>query len=167
MQHRKNKPKIAVRLSLTALFALYLTNCATRPTPATRIAEQPELYESLSSEHKRLVSQGQIIQGMPKSAVSLAWGEASHQRTGERDGRAFTEWIYMGSRAQPIQQTGFFIDPYWGGPWGPWGAGFHPGWGGGWGGWGGNAFMWVPEERARVTFVNNKVNSWITRNDRP
>lgn len=73
----------------------------------------------------------------------------------------------MGSRAQPIQQTGFFIDPYWGGPWGPWGAGFHPGWGGGWGGWGGNAFMWVPEERARVTFVNNKVNSWITRRDRP
>ena len=148
-----------LKFSSLALAVSFLTlSCANKPTPAKRIAERPEVFEALPERYKDLVSEGRITRGMSKEAVSLAWGSPTNEREGEREDRAFTEWIYMGSRAQPIQQTGFFFDPYWGGPWRP---GFHPAFGGGWGGWGGNAFMWVPEERARVTFINSKVDSWM------
>lgn len=133
-----------------AVAALLLTDCQTA-TPASRIADNPVLFNSLSTEQKLLVQQGRIREGMSKDAVFLAWGyPGSAPMTGQKNGKLFERWVYTRERPVPVNNFG---GGWYGDPWCR-----H-----GWGPYGGMNVIYVPEEGASVTFENGKVTAWERR----
>jgi hypothetical protein len=74
--------------------ALFLVSCS---TTQTRIADHPDLYQSLSASDQALVSQGQIRTGMPQNGVWLAWGAPDQRGAGRNGSRAVETWIYYGT----------------------------------------------------------------------
>ncbi len=131
---------------LTLAAALGFASCQS-PTPATRIQENPALYEALPAKDKALVMQGQIREGMSPQAVYLAWGQPDSQPfVGQDKGKRLTRWVY--STLEPV-----FIDrPYCGwhhcGPYGGYWCG------------GGIDTAYVRRPSAYVLFENDKVVSW-------
>lgn len=137
---------------LISAAALLLASCAS--TPASRIADNAELYYKLSPEHRALVEQGRIDKGMPPSAVFLAWGHPSSVSQGDMNGQNYTRWIY--TQLQPVVTPGFGMG-YWGGP-GYWG---HRG-----GAWGGGYYddvTYIPVDAGYVLFKKDVVDSWEKR----
>ncbi|MCB1064365.1 MAG: hypothetical protein KDN20_15785 [Verrucomicrobiae bacterium] len=97
--------------SFAALFfigiaAAGLTGCATVTSPEKRIAADLELFHSQSEKHQDLISRGQVIEGMSKDAVYLAWGRPHETKQSSRDGKARETWVYYGSEAVPVQTVG-------------------------------------------------------------
>ena len=86
------------------LLAVALCSCASQ-TPQTRIDNNFGLYEKLSEEHKVLVQQGQIAEGMSGSAVFLAWGKPEQKVGGFREGKHFQRWDYTAHR--PVVSNNF------------------------------------------------------------
>ena len=80
----------ALTLGISAS-ALILTSCS---TTESRIAEHPEIFQTLSPQDQGLVSQGKIREGMSQNAVWLAWGAPDQKATGSARGRAVETWIY-------------------------------------------------------------------------
>jgi hypothetical protein len=80
----------ALTLGISAS-ALILTSCS---TTESRIAEHPEIFQTLSSRDQALVSEGKIREGMSENAVWLAWGAPDQKATGSARGRAVETWIY-------------------------------------------------------------------------
>jgi hypothetical protein len=72
--------------------ALILPGCS---TVETRISGHPEIYQSLSHSDQALVSQGQIRDGMSRSAVWLAWGSPDRKIVGNMRGRPTETWVYV------------------------------------------------------------------------
>ncbi len=136
----------AVPCMAVAAFSLLLSACQVA-TPATRIEQNPVLFESLPEKDKALVQQGQIRAGMSPEAVFLAWGYPnSRPFVGEKNGKPLVRWVY--TRMEPVMVT-----PTWGGPcWGPYG----------WchGHYGMPDTAYIPRNTAYVTFENDKVVSW-------
>jgi hypothetical protein len=135
-----------LRLFLVAL-ALTMASC-TSPI-VKRIERNPEIYNSLSTRHKEMVTLGQIEEGMSKKAVFLAWGRPDRAAQGSERGKAYERWSYAGY--DPVYTMGF-------------GPGY---WGGGWSGhYYDRAFFYepmmtyVPYEAAKVEFLNGTVTSW-------
>ncbi len=97
-----------------ACSALFLAGCS---TTQTRIADHPDLFQSLSANDQALVSRGEIRTGMPQNAVWLAWGSPEQKAAGEMRGKSSETWIYMN----------YYSDPYpygFGYPYGGFGFGF-------------------------------------------
>ncbi len=145
------KPGIIRATSRMVLLAaaLLIASCQVA-TPASRIEQNPVLFESLPQADKALVQQGQIKVGMSPEAVFLAWGYPNTQPfVGEKGGKRLVRWVY--SRMEPVMVT-----PVWGGPcWGP--CGWHHGY---------SAMadtVFVPRNTAYVTFEDDKVVSWEAR----
>ncbi len=119
-------------------------------TPASRIEQNPLMFQSLPAEDKLLVQQGQIRSGMSPDAVFLAWGAPNAQPwVGEENGRKIERWLY--TTLEPVMVT-----PAWGGPClGPRGC------------WHGYSAApdtaYIPRNTASVTFENGKVISWEAR----
>jgi len=142
---------------IAILGAMMLSSCAPS-TPQARIEKSPSLYNSLPSEDKTLVQQGQIKKGMHKDAVYLAWGRANSITQGNKDGRNYERWTYTSST--PVYYNG--ISPYFG-------------YGHGWGRYGHGRFgysgiginqgvRYVQSKRASVNFDQyDKVDSWQAR----
>lgn len=137
---------------LGAVSMLICVSCS--PTPASRIADNAELYYRLTPDQRELVKQGRIEKGMPPSAVFLAWGHPSSVAEGNVNGRSTLRWIY--TSLQPV------FTPTWGGGyWGPFGR---PGyWGRGYYGSYYNDVTYVPVNSGYVLFTNNVVDSWEKR----
>ncbi len=108
------------------------------------------MYEMLSPEHRVLVQQGRICEGMSKDAVYLAWGNPSNPPiTGQQEGISYEKWIY--AVYQPVMvdsvSTGFGCA-----------HGVH------WHGGGiSTSTAYVPCEAAWVMFHDDKVKAWEKR----
>ncbi len=128
--------------------ALLLPSCQVA-SPATRIGENPVLFESLPAQDKLLVQQGQIRTGMSPEAVFLAWGSPNTKPyVGEKDGKRLVRWVYTRDEAVMVST----------------GGGMH--WGGC--GWGYDCSLrpdvaFIPRNAASVTFEDDKVVSWEAR----
>ncbi|MBQ2813829.1 MAG: hypothetical protein IJE66_02325 [Akkermansia sp.] len=142
----------ALRKSALAAFVL-LASCTTM-TPLERIENNPAMFRQLSPEHRALVQQGRICDGMSKDAVFLAWGQPSERpMLGQTEGKNFEKWTYTRMRPVVVSRPVFY-GSYWG-PWGGWYTG------------GGVDTVYVPEKVADVTFENNCVVSWESRGGTP
>lgn len=93
--------KLAAILSSIVLFS----SCASH-NQQTRIAENPELYSSLSENEKSSVQRGQISKGMHKKGVYLAWGNPSRSTKGNVAGKSYERWYYIDYT--PTYTTGFY-----------------------------------------------------------
>lgn len=136
-------------LPLLAIFtAVLMSSCASGVEK--RIAHNPQIYQALTEGHKRLVSSGQVTEGMSKEAVFLAWGRPDRSSKGSKQGKSFERWSYRGY--EPVHSTSFGYG--YGGGWGPYGYYYHP-------------VMvyeptvtYLPFEARRVDFSSNKVTAW-------
>ncbi len=82
------------RILAIALLVLSLPCCQVA-TPASRIQENPVLFQALPEKDRALVQQGQIREGMSPEAVYLAWGYPDSQPfEGQKDGKHVTRWEY-------------------------------------------------------------------------
>ena len=150
-----------------AVAAAAFTSCVGPSTPEQRIAARPLAYDKLSNKEKDSVRLGQLIEGMSKDGVSLAWGSPSNRVIGLREGKDIERWDYAGSR--PIV-TNSFYGGFGGGRFGRrgfGGRGFgHGGYGYGYGGFGrgfggfGQSVTYVPVREGSVWFENGRVNEW-------
>jgi len=76
-------------LAVTAI----LNSCAPN-TPASRIAQNPVIFDKLSENDKQLAQIGQIQKGMHRDGVLLAWGKPDTMTSGSKKGKSFEKWIY-------------------------------------------------------------------------
>ncbi len=128
--------------------ATFLLGACQTVTPSTRISQNPVMYNMLSTEHKVLVQQGRICEGMSKDAVFLAWGKPNTPPvTGQQNGVSYEKWVY--ATYQPVMvdtvSVGLGCDSFWHG------AGL------------GTSTAYVPQENAWVMFQNNIVTAWEER----
>lgn len=138
-----------IQMMVTGAVAFLLGSCQTI-TPATRINQNPVMYNMLSPEQKVMVQQGQICEGMSKDAVYLAWGNPNTPPiTGLQDGVSYEKWVY--TTYQPVMVDSF-------------NTGFGCGYGHHWHGGGiSSSTAYVPQEAAWVMFQNGKVTAWEKR----
>ncbi len=128
----------------------------TAATPDWRINQNDSLYQSLSEEHRRLASEGEIAKGMPQTAVYLAMGNPTRKVRGYHSDAPFERWEYL--RRQPHFHHSLYA--YQGLRFGR-----H---GGNYGGFGlAPSIHYTPTHAATVTFRNGVVDSWETSNLRP
>jgi len=124
------------------------------PTPASRIAGNQLVYQSLPAKQQELVRQGIICEGMSPDAVFLAWGSPnSAPYVGQKNGKSVVRWEY--SAMEPVTVANGWTSPYWG-PYGWYG----PYYGGGF------STAYVPRNVGFVEFTNGKVTSWESRSRR-
>jgi hypothetical protein len=135
---------------LVALLALVLAACAPS-TPEARIQADPNAYQALSSKQQNLVRQGRIEEGMPPSAVYLAWGRPSRDYMGEEGGTSTRVWDYAG--AQPVYSTNYF-GSYGYGRYGRYGRSRYYGYDIS------PQVTYVPYRKATVWFRNDRVTKW-------
>ncbi len=116
----------------------------------SRIEANPVMFGVLSPEHKLLVQQGRICEGMTKDAVYLAWGNPNTQPVmGQQNGKSYEKWVYNIYRPVMVDSISVGV--------GCWHHGsFYSG------GMGSSTAM-VPQEAAWVLFQNNKVTAWESR----
>ncbi len=136
--------RFCILSALTCLMGA-LVSCST--TPASRIQDNPAIYNSLPQEDKQLVTMGQIRTGMTQQAVFLAWGYPNAAPVqGEKDGKRFSQWIY--TDYEPQYTHSVWVGGYWG----------YPGWYGG--PYMGTTTNYVQRPVRRVSFENDVVTSW-------
>ena len=149
-----------------AVVAASLASCVAPSTPDQRIAARPLVYDKLSNKEKDSVKLGQLIEGMSKDGVSLAWGSPSNRVIGLREGKDMERWDYSGSR--PIVSNSFYggfgsgrFGRFGRGGFGRGGYGYggYGGYGGGFGGFG-QTVTYVPVRSGSVWFVDGRVNEW-------
>ncbi len=140
---------------LSIIVAVILPSCMPA-TPQQRIAQNPGVFQALTTKQQEQVRQGQISRGMPPQAVLLAWGPPSRRYEGSSQAATTQRWDYLGSQPVFTNQIAY-----------------GPGWGRarGWGGWGWASYGWndpyfgpdityIPYRRATIVFKNEKVDSW-------
>ena len=131
------------------VLALGMASCESA-TPASRIQANPVIYNSLPEQHRQLVQQGLICQGMGQDAVLLAWGRPDTRAAGQmKDGSPCERWEYDTLQPVTTVHTGF------GGWYGGCGPYWHP--------YGGSGFdtTYIPRCAAWVDFVNGRVDRWM------
>jgi hypothetical protein len=149
-----SSPIFAMRIIpplLLAAAALFMVSCTS--AIVKRIERNPEIYNSLSSQHKALVQQGRVEEGMTKQAVFLSWGKPDRAARGSKSGKTYERWSYAGY--DPVYTTSLsYRAGYWG--YHPHGRGYY----------GYDPFYYepimtyVPYEARRVEFLNGIVTSW-------
>ena len=92
-----------------ALFVLFLNGCS---TVESRIQSNPQVYGLLSPADQALVRQGRIREGLPKSAVYLAWGSPDRIRSGVRLGHTFEAWTYTTLRSEFVPDYNYYPGYY-------------------------------------------------------
>jgi len=140
------------------LVLLCLTSCQTSPKPKYsdhaginhRIKKHILKYDNLSEQHKTKVRQGEIVEGMSRDAVFLAWGKADRVQQASTNGRKSEHWAYFASDPVSTASVGY-------GGGGPWGGGYHHGGTG----WGVGSDVHVVDYVARsVDFASDRVVAW-------
>lgn len=127
-----------------ACAAAFLLGSCQSSTPASRIAANPAVFQSLPAEQQQLVQQGKICAGMNKEAVMLAWGTPGGAMAGQRDGKMLETWRY--TQMVPVYTPHFYsfhcYGPYSHGPY------YYDDW------------FYIPRTAAEVTFRDGKVTGW-------
>lgn len=149
-------------LIATASLTLLQSSCTVHSTAQSRIAAYPDYFARLSQQHKKLVEQHRVTEGMGKEAVYLAWGSADEVKKGSYKGRSRETWTYL--RYEPVYTRGVSLGYGGYGYGGPhsFGRGHH------YGGYYGNDFgydssvTYLPTLGASVVFEKNRVVSWET-----
>ncbi len=158
--------KIPSLILITATgLTLLQSSCTVSSTAQSRIAAYPDYFAKLSDQHKNLVQQHRVTEGMGKEAVYLAWGSADEVKKGSHKGRLRETWTYL--RYEPVYSRGVSLGYGGYGYGGPhsFGRGHHYG---GYGGYYGNDFgydtsvTYLPRLGASVVFEKNRVVSWET-----
>ena len=149
--------KVLLQTTAAALAVIALSSCASS-NPASRVASHPALMEGLSGEHRNLVLQGRVKEGMNKDAVFLAWGRADEITRGSEGGRESELWRYVALK--PVYHTSIGMSMGFGRGYNRYGR-----YGRNCGGFYGDPFFetgpdYVPVTAAVVRFRNNKVTSW-------
>jgi hypothetical protein len=140
-----------------AVLAASLVVSCVSPTPASRIADSPWLYDRLPERQRELVRQGKLERGMSPDAVWLAWGEPAQRFEGWEKGKATLRWDYAG--IQPVYTTGFGGSLGWGG-YGRWGGPYRHGYAP-YSSFGmGPEIAYVPYHRASAWFANKCLEAW-------
>ncbi len=138
-------------LFIAAACGLTLSACTNTNTPAYRIAQNPQIYDTLSNKDQKLVSEGKITTGMTPKAVFLAWGYPSNPPyQGEKDGQQISRWDYtrmqavatVNNWAGPVWSPAGWYDPAFGSPIGA------------------ESTSYIPKNTASVSFENGRVISW-------
>ena len=140
------------------LLSLIIVGCSSS-SPSKRIKDHTKSFNDLSASHQELVENGQIIKGMRKEAVFLAWGEPASKTEGQINGKHFERWSYTG--LAPVYHQSF-------GSGFRYGRGFGRGFGHGFGhgrrfgsfGSFGTSISYVPFRTAWVKFEGGRVESW-------
>ncbi|MGI9089421.1 MAG: hypothetical protein ACR2HH_17045 [Chthoniobacterales bacterium] len=81
-------------LAALAVSAFLLGGCT---TPASRIADHPEIYNRLGQSDRDLVARGEIRPGLSQDAVFLAWGEPDRRSVANVHGHPAETWVYDAS----------------------------------------------------------------------
>lgn len=137
-------------LSCLISAASLLVSCHT-PTPMDRIAENPLLFRSLSTEHQVMVQSGRICEGMNRDAVMLAWGRPEQPPIiGQRNGQMYETWRYVDHKPVYTDHIGFGMGAYHHRR--HWHHSYYP--------YTETDVTYVPVEVAEVTFVNGFVTEW-------
>ena len=140
--------------ALLAGVALMLSACAVS-TPASRVAQAPQMFEVLTETQKQAVREGRVLEGMSPDAVYLAWGRPDRVTRGSQNGQPYEVWRF--TQLQPVYHSGMNVGMGYG--YGGYGYGGHryydPG------------FLavetgpdYVPVTAAVVRFIRNRVVSW-------
>ncbi len=147
--------KRKVILSALSVAVLFIANSCVPSTPASRIAQNPALFERLSSSDKEQAQQGQVKRGMHKDGVLIAWGKPDGLSAGSRNGKSFEKWVYTST--SPVYSSSFrHYASYGYGRHGWCGPGFGIGFG--------PEVYYVQRTAATVEFDrHNKVSEWVTR----
>lgn len=144
----KLKKKLLGILPVAA--ALMLASCAS--PIAKRIEHNPQIFNSLPETHKRLAATGQIIEGMSKEGVFIAWGHPNRKSGGSSNGKKIERWSYAGYDAVHGTALGVgYGHGHWGHPYCyDFGVGYYyqP------------TVTYIPYERRWVEFTNNRVSAW-------
>ena len=137
--------------------ALETSSC--RTTPKARFSDHPGInrrikkhflkFDELSEHHKEKVRHGEIVEGMSKDAVYLAWGKANRVRQSSRHGHKTERWEWFDGEPVHTGTIGYGTGgPVFGGPWGG------PGWEVG-------SDVHVVDVLSRsVEFANDRVVAW-------
>ena len=149
-----------LQLCASATLAVLVVSCVS--PRERRIANNPQIYQKLSTSDQVLVQQGRIREGMTKEGVFLSYGRPDSVATGRQKGSSVEQWTYMGS--QPVYTNNFGV----GMGYSRWGYGRGYGYGNGYyGAWDpfwsmSPTVMYVPYKSASVTFRGNKVTDYLT-----
>lgn len=133
-------------LTLLGISSLLLANCAS--TPETRIAKNPQIYQSLDQKQQNLVSKGKIDLGLPRDGVFLAMGNPDNRITGNHKGKAYERWDY--NKLIPVYTN--HIGGYYGT--GYYGRHRH------YAGYYAPSVTYVPTRGSSIYFHQNKVTGW-------
>jgi len=98
-------------LMLAGAAACVIAGCATPSTVESRRTERLQAYETLPSDQRALVDQGQIKVGMPEDAVFIAWGKPDQVLQSEdASGRRVT-WLYLGTTTDEYVGWRYYSTP--------------------------------------------------------
>ena len=148
------KSQMKLLRSLVGVMTMLLGACA-GTTPGGRVAQAPQLFESLTVSQKEAVLQGRVVEGMTPDAVYLAWGRPDQVTRGSRNGTPFELWRF--TDLQPVYRSG---------------VGVGLGYGYGTYGFGGRRYYdpgfiavnagpdYIPVTAAVVRFSQNRVTAW-------
>ncbi|MES2594101.1 MAG: hypothetical protein V4662_02140 [Verrucomicrobiota bacterium] len=127
-----------------------------------RIANNPQIYQKLSTSDQVLVQQGRIREGMTKEGVFLSYGRPDSVATGRQKGSSVEQWSYMGTQPVYTNNFGMGLGYGYGRGWGyrGYGAGYYGAWDPYWGM--GPNVVYVPYKDASVTFRGNRVSEFLT-----
>lgn len=136
--------KKSVMNAVAAVAAALVLGACQSSTPASRIAANPALFQSLPAAHQMLVQQGRLCEGMNKDAVELAFGAPDGTMSGYKGGKTLETWQY--TRMVPVYSPRFHYHHCWHDYYGM-----------------DNDWVYVPTMAAEVIFTDGKVSSWMTR----
>lgn len=108
--------KVSLKIILPLLATVLLVqSCQTKGTDRVsskfgvnrRIEKHFEKFDVLSDEHKAMVAEGEVVEGMSKDAVFLAWGRADRVQQSSFNGQKSEQWDYISSESQPLNTIGY------------------------------------------------------------
>lgn len=91
--------------------ALAVGGCATRSTILSRIRERPEAYSTITPAMRAAVDAGQIMEGMTKDAVFMAWGKPSEVVQVEGPGGPYEMWVYLRTGWRQREFPTYYFEP--------------------------------------------------------
>jgi len=151
-----------LHLCACTLLTVLVVSCAT--ARERRIANNPQIYQKLTTSDQVLVQQGRIREGMTKEGVFLSYGRPDSVATGRQKGSSVEQWTYTST--QPVYTNSFGMGMGYGrfGGYRGYGYGCGSGYYGAW-----DPFwtmsptvVYVPFKSASVTFRGNRVTEYLT-----
>lgn len=97
---------------LSILAILLVQACASSKTSLNRrIDQNGTLFHQKSFSEKQAITNGNIVPGMTRDAVYLAWGDPKQRLEGVEDGLTYEEWIYEKYSPKPNFSIGVGSGP--------------------------------------------------------